>query len=218
MTSKVQVTTRKATLTFLLREGVSSASSLAAFMGISVQAMRRHLRSLELDGLVEASPSSDRPGRPSNLWQLTLKGQNLFNNGIGSEKFALEVLNTIEDTLPKEVISKLLINQSKQKASNYRRLIGKGNLNMRLRKLVQLRNEEGHISEIYQSNDGSSSWFLNAFHCSIRSIAEKYPIICDQELELIRSIFNDCEVMRVHWRFDSGHSCGFQITPNKPNG
>ena len=213
MTLKVQATTREATLAYLLREGVSSASNLSAYMGISVQAMRRHLRTLELDGLVASSPIAEGPGRPSNLWQLTLKGQNLFNNGSGSEKFALELLDSIEDTLPNEMISSLLNNQSRQKANLYRRLIGNGNLTVRLEKLVELRNAEGYMAEIHPSKDGSASWILNAFHCSIRSIAEKYPIICDQELELIRSIFDDCQVMRVQWRLESGHSCGFQITP-----
>ncbi len=213
MTSKVYATTREATLTYLLREGVSSASNLSAVMGISVQAMRRHLRSLELDGLVAASPIAEGPGRPSNLWQLTFKGQNLFNNGSGSEKFALELLDSIEDILPNDMILSLLKNQSHQKANIYRRLMGNGNLTTRLEKLVQLRNAEGYMAEIHPLNDGSASWILNAFHCSIRSIAEKYPIICDQELDLIRSIFDDCHVMRVKWRLESGHSCGFQITP-----
>ena len=213
MTSKVQASTREATLTYLLREGMSSASNLSVYMGISVQAMRRHLRSLELDGLVASNPISEGPGRPSNLWKLTLEGQNLFNDASGSEKFALELLDSIEDTLPNEMISSLLSNQSLQKKELYRRLIGNGKLTVRLEKLVQLRNAEGYMAEIHELKDGSSSWVLNAFHCSIRSIAEKYPIICDQELELIRSIFHDCQVTRVQWRLESGHSCGFQITP-----
>ena len=48
-----QVTTRKATLGLLLRRGSCKASILADHMGISVQAMRRHLRSLEKEGFVK---------------------------------------------------------------------------------------------------------------------------------------------------------------------
>ena len=78
MTSKVRDSTREATLTYLLREGASNSSCLAEVMRISVQAMRKHLRSLELEGFVVSSLISDGPGRPSNLWQLTSQGQNLF--------------------------------------------------------------------------------------------------------------------------------------------
>ena len=215
MTINVQQTTREATLSFLLKEGVSSAARLAKVMKISVQAMRRHLRSLELEGFVAATSISEGPGRPSNSWQLTLQGQNLFNNGSGSEKFALELMNSIEDSLPSEIMNTLLSNQSRQKAYLYKKLVGTGNLTLRLEKLVQLRNAEGYMAEIHPMKDGSSSWILNAFHCSIRAIAEKYPVVCDQELQLIRSIFDDCQVMRTQWRLESGHSCAFKITPLK---
>tara|TARA_Y100001968_G_scaffold313279_1_gene337303 strand:- start:372 stop:1028 length:657 start_codon:yes stop_codon:yes gene_type:complete len=215
MTSKHQVNTREAILAFLLRKGVGSASNLAIYLGISVQAMRKHLRSLEFDGFVVSSSASVGPGRPSNLWQLTVNGKNLFNKGIGSEKFALELMDSMEDCFSEETISYLLSNQACQKADLYKKLIGKGNLNLRLQKLVELRNAEGYMSEIHPLKEGSSSWILNGFHCAINNIAEKYPVVCELELELIRSIFEDCEVMRIQWRIESGHSCGFQITPNK---
>ena len=179
--------------------------------------MQRHLRSLELDGLVISSSFAIGPGRPSHLWQLSLEGQNLFNNANASEIFALELLNTIEDNLPYEMMLSLITSQAQQKATLYKKLIGRGNLNIRLEKLVQLRNAEGYMAEIHQLNDGSAGWYLNAFHCSIRTIAEKYHIFCDQELDLIRSVFDDCEVSRVQWRFEKGHSCGFQIIPIKSN-
>ena len=74
------------------------------------------------------------------------------------------------------------------------------------------RKEEGYLSELKLSNDGVS-WNLIDFHCSIKSIAEQHPIVCDQELQLIRNIFSDCEVHRVQWRLEGGHSCGFQLNP-----
>jgi len=67
--------TREAVLSVLLREGEATAAQLADSLGVSVQAMRRHLRSLEDDGLVEACSSHEGPGRPSNRWHLTARGQ-----------------------------------------------------------------------------------------------------------------------------------------------
>ena len=74
------------------------------------------------------------------------------------------------------------------KADLYKRLIAKGNLNNRLQKLGELRNAEGYMSEIHPLREGSSSWISNGFHCSINNIAEKYPVVCELELELIRLI------------------------------
>ena len=72
MTSEVHETTREATLTLLLKHGESSASALASSLGVSVQAMRRRLRGLQDACLVKSSQFSRGPGRPSNVWEVTL--------------------------------------------------------------------------------------------------------------------------------------------------
>ena len=210
MTPEVQAKTRETTLTLLLRQGESSASNLASFMGISVQAMRRHLRSLEEDGLVHASSISIGPGRPSNLWKLTQQGHNRFDDG--AKDFALELFGAIEANLSPEMMADVLKNQTLQKANVYRREIGAGKINDRLKKLIELRLQEGYFAEFHVAKDGLS-WYLKEFNCSIRGIAEKFPVVCDQELELIRQIFPDCQVNRIQWRLEQGHYCGFHITP-----
>ena len=214
MSPELEVKTRKVTLSLLLKGGQLSAASLASVIGISVQAMRRHLRNLECDELVESKSVSTGPGRPSNLWKLTAKGYDHFSNGKGSEKFAVNLLASIQSALDKSTIEDLLTRQALEQAFIYRNQIGYGKLQTRLQKLVELRDHEGHISDFKPCPDTAGSWYLNAFHCSITSIAEHFPIICDKELELIRQIFPDCNVDRVQWRFDTGHSCGFKITPN----
>ncbi|MBM5801384.1 MAG: MarR family transcriptional regulator, partial [Cyanobacteria bacterium K_DeepCast_35m_m2_023] len=52
-----QTPTRTGLLAVLLRLGEATAADLASTLGVSVQVTRRHLRSLEDEGLVEASPS-----------------------------------------------------------------------------------------------------------------------------------------------------------------
>ena len=46
-------------------------------------------------------------------------------------------------------------------------------------------------------------------------IAEQFPLVCDQELQLLRHTFTDCEVERVHWRLEEGHACGFRLRPRQ---
>ena len=213
MAAEVQLNTREATLNLLLKQGELSASKLASLMGISVQAMRRHLRNLENDGLIESASISLGPGRPSNLWYLTSLGHNCFNNGNGSEKFALDLLGSIQENLTPKAFIDVLGEQAIQKAKVYRKKIGVGPIEVRLEKLVELRNEEGNVSEIQSLDDGAKSWYLHAFHCSIRAIAEKFPLVCDQELQLIRYIFPDCTVERIQWSIETGQPCGFKITP-----
>ncbi len=208
--------TRDAVLSVLLREGEATAAQLAGSLGVSVQAMRRHLRSLEDDGLVEASPSHEGPGRPSNRWRLTAQGQGRFPDG--SENFALGLLRTLTESLPADTLELVLRQQAEEKAADYRRLIGNGPLGHRLERLVELRRQEGYLAECRRDDDPAATadtpaWVISEFHCSVVRIAEQYPVVCDQELRLIRHTFPDCAVERVHWRLEGGHSCGFRVAP-----
>ena len=204
--------TRDAALSVLLREGEATAGQLAAALGVSVQVMRRHLRSLQDDGLVEASAPHEGPGRPSNVWHLTAEGQGRFPDG--SETFALGLLHTLTESLPADTVEQVLRQQAEEKAADYRHQIGGGPLGQRIERLVELRRREGYVAECRRDDDSEGpAWVISEFHCSVMRIAEQYPVVCDQELRLIRHTFPDCAVERVHWRLEGGHSCGFLIAP-----
>ena len=207
--------TREAVLSSLLRHGELTAAQLAKFLGISVQAMRRHLRTLEMEGLVQASATTGGPGRPSYRWQLTAKAQDHFPDG--SETFALGLMESLAQALPPHAIERLLSQQADVKAATYRAHIGPGSLPQRLQQLVDLRRLEGFVAECSPDPDGQG-WLMREFHCSVMRIAEQFPCVCDQELRLIRETFPDCQVDRVHWRLEKGHSCGFRLLPRPDAG
>lgn len=217
-----QLPTRNAALALLLRLGESTASTLAERLGVSVQVMRRHLRSLQTEGLVESKADAVGPGRPINRWRLTDQGRNRFPDGC--DHFALGLMHSMASILPAETMRTLLQRQAVAKAQEYRRCIGSGSLAERLERLVQLRRNEGYLTELHRicaasegpaadAGPGAGEWVISDSHCSIIRIAEEFPVICDQELQLIRHIFPDCRVDRVHWRLKEGHSCGFRLSP-----
>lgn len=205
-----QAPTREAALSLLLRQGEATAADLAQQLDVSVQVMRRHLRSLEEDHFVEASPAPEGPGRPSNLWRLTAEGRGRFPDG--SEHFALGLMQSIAATMPAAAMEVLLQQQAAEKAADYCRQIGAGSLSQRLERLVDLRRREGYVAECRPDEATADSWLIYEFHCSVMRIAEAFPIVCDQELQLMRQTFPDCSVERVHWRLEGGHSCGFRLS------
>ena len=227
--------TREAALARLVREGECTATKLASLLGVSVQVMRRHLRSLEEEGLVQASPAPEGPGRPSNHWRLTETGRAHFPDG--SEHFALGLLQSLATSLPADTLQLLLHRQAIDKAEDYRRQIGDGPLPQRLTLLVELRRSEGYMAEcrpdsdseassgaaadggitVDRSVEASGAWVLSEYHCSVIRIAQEFPVLCDQEIQLLRHTFADCQVERVVWRLKEGHSCGFRITPLPPS-
>lgn len=206
--------TREAVLVLLLRHGEATAADLAARLSVSVQVMRRHLRGLGEEGLVEASPTPEGPGRPSNRWRLTPAGHQRFPNG--SEHFALGLLQSLAGSMPPDALRLLLNQQAIEKAGDYRRRIGAGTLRQRLERLVDLRRLEGYVAECQPDPEHRDAWVISEFHCSVMRIAEQFPMVCDQELALISHTFPDCRIERVHWRLEEGHSCGFRLSPEPP--
>jgi DeoR family suf operon transcriptional repressor len=214
LTEQAPLATRDAVLALLLRQGEATAAALADSLGVSVQAMRRHLRSLEDEALVEASASAAGPGRPTNHWRLTSQGQERF--GDGSETFALGLLHSIAATLPPGTVATLMDQQAEEKAKHYRSQIGSGSLEQRLERLTELRRAEGYVADLARDSSqdvAPEAWLIREHHCSVMRIAEEFPQVCDQELRLLRLTFPDCQIERVHWRLQEGHSCGFRLQP-----
>ena len=210
MTAPAQASTRDALLSLLLERGDAAAADMAQALDLSVQAIRRHLRSLAEEGLAESSTAVSGPGRPSNLWRITERGRERFPDG--SRRFALGLLESMRAILPEETLKQLLNQQAEEKAEQYRRKLGDGSLQQRLEHLTHLRRDEGYFTSCSPEDDGCS-WLLQEVHCSVQRIAEEFPVVCDQELLLLRSTVPDCRVERVHWRLEGGHACGFRITP-----
>ena len=210
MSASAPASTRDAVLSLLLERGEEDAGTLADAVGISGQAMRRHLRSLADSGLVCASSNASGPGRPSNRWCLTDEGRAQFPDGSG--RFALGLLDSMRSHLPEATVRQLLNQQAESKASQYRQSLGEASLEARLEHLARLRRDEGYVTVCSRDDDGVS-WRLEEAHCSVQRIAEEFPAVCDQELLLIRRTVPDCRVERVHWRLEGGHACGFRITP-----
>ena len=88
-----------------------------------------------------------------------------------------------------------------------------GTVQQRRERLVELRRRECYVAEFRPDPDGQG-WLMSEFHCSVMKIAEQFPCVCDQELQLIRHTFPDCHVERVHWLLEGGHACGFRLQPH----
>ena len=210
LSARIQANTRENLLILLLQQGESDASELSKKLMISVQAIRRHLRSLKDEGLVECSCTAIGPGRPCKLWKLTSLGRQRFPDSSG--RFALELLESIWTNLPEDKVEQLLNQQAEKKAQKYRDQLKDAPLGEGLEQLAELRRQDGYVTICGPEEDGNS-WRLQELHCSLQGIAKEFPTVCHQELMLIRSAIPDCLVERVHWLLEGGHTCGFRITP-----
>ena len=203
--------TKQNILEELLKLGFSSASELAKSLDISSQAIRRHLSELETEGLIVHSAVQTGMGRPQHRYQLSERGKALFPHRYG--EFAVDFLDTLAETVGKEKITNVLAKQWQKKAQTYRDRIGNGTIDERVAKLVQLRQEEGYMAELHQT-ENKPEFIFTEYNCAISEVAESYPIVCGHELEMFSAILPDCTVQRTHWINQGEHRCGYLIKAN----
>jgi DeoR family suf operon transcriptional repressor len=93
---------------------------------------------------------------------------------------------------------------------------------------MELRRAEGYMAECYPVESvevgicdraGLSERFVLMEHnCAISNVAETFPSVCGNELEMFAALLPDCIVERTHWIINGEHRCGYLIARRKEEG
>lgn len=215
MTTTQQPSTKQDILQYLLKQAQATAQELADILEVSPQAIRRHLKDLEAEGLIEYKSTQVGMGRPQHVYHLSRKGRSRFPNRY--EEFAVSLLDTLAETLGKEQASSILRKQWERKALEYRDKVGKGSLAQRVTKLVELRKTEGYMAEWHALEPSDSNnivghqFMMTEHNCAISNVAESFPGVCGHELEMFAAVLPDCTVERTQWINKGEHQCGYLI-------
>jgi DeoR family suf operon transcriptional repressor len=214
MTSLQPPSTKADILQHLLKQGEATAQALADHLAVSTQAIRRHLKDLSAEELVEHRIVREGMGRPNYLYTLSRKGRDRLPAQYG--EFALSLLDTLAETVGQDQVKDILHKQWQRKAETYRVQVGQGSVLDRVKRLVQLRQAEGYMAEWHQVESESVDtprYIITEYNCAISTIAESFPSVCGHELEMFRMALPDCAVERTHWLVEGEHQCGYLIQP-----
>jgi DeoR family suf operon transcriptional repressor len=219
--------TKQDILQHLLKCGEVTAQNLAEKLDISPQAIRKHLKDLETEGLIYHTSEQVGMGRPQFIYALTAAGRDRFPDSYN--QFAVNFLDTLIDTLGKEQVSAVLHKQWQRKAQDYKLQLGIGQLSngsvkqkleQKLEKLAEIRRAEGYVTEWFPVEDGGDqaipSFIFTEYNCAIAHVAESFPSVCGHELEMFAAVL-DCPVERTHWMVNGEHRCGY-LVKDLPNG
>jgi DeoR family transcriptional regulator, suf operon transcriptional repressor len=213
MTITQPASTKQDILQYLLKSGQATAHDLADDLDISPQAIRRHLKDLESEGLIEHYTVQMGMGRPQYIYRLSKQGRDRFPQGYSD--FAVSFLDTLVATVGEQQVGEVLRKQWERKAEEYRQRIGTGTLQERVANLVKLRQQEGYMAELLlvegDRNNTPERYILSEHHCAISEVAESFPSVCGHELEMFSAVLPDCTVERTHWLNNGEHNCGYLI-------
>ncbi len=203
--------TKQDILQHLLKRVEVTAQEFAEKLDISPQAIRKHLKDLEAEGLIYHTAEQVGMGRPQFIYALTASGRDRFPDSYN--QFAVNFLDTLIDTLGKEQVSEVLHKQWQRKAQDYKLQLGEGVLRHRLEKLAEIRRAEGYVTEWFAVESTESvdqSFVFTEYNCAIAHVAESFPSVCGHELEMFATVL-DCPVERTHWMVNGEHRCGYLI-------
>jgi predicted ArsR family transcriptional regulator len=199
--------TKDRLLLLLKTRGPMTTKMLAEALGISVPAIRQHLKSLA--GAVDFQQQASGVGRPAQSWSLTGDAQGKFPDT--HSELTVQLLQSVTNTLGSEALDRVIADRYQENEQRYvAALKDLSSLSGRLKRLVQLRTAEGYMAELEKTRNG---WLLIENHCPICAAASHCQGFCDNELALFQSVLGQAAtVARAEYLLAGGRRCTYEIT------
>ncbi len=184
-----------------------TAKQLSSVFGVSANAVRRHLKELELDGSVAYRREQRGLGAPAFAYRLTAQGEALFPNRY--EAALKDLLQHVEERAGRGEISRLFAQQFAARAERLKAELAEAPVEVRLQRLVRMLSEEGYMAE-WDQRGGEIR--LAEHNCAIRALAERYPEVCAAERRFLTEVLA-AQVERRSHITEGSNACEYAITP-----
>ena len=187
-----------------------SARELAAKLGVSLNAVRHHLKELEAEKLVQHERQHRGVGAPLFAYRLSPAGDALFPRGY--EATLLQCLDHVVRHEGRDAAVRLL-------ESHFAELNQKLSLEtagmpakQRLEVVARAMTAEGYMAEAALLDDSYAT--LTEHNCAIHAVAERFPELCAAEATFLQQVLGatverrshilaGCGACEYHVRFDS---------------
>lgn len=176
--------TRGQILVALKKSGALTIRELAAQFGVTPNALRRHLKELEVEGVVRYRREIRGVGGPVFTYSLTEAGEALFPRAY--ERALTEVLEMVRQQQGEDGVVALFRRRWEQIAEVARPELVQLPLEQRARRLAELLTSLGYMAEV--SGGAGAPPTLTEHNCAIRLVAERFPEICAAEERFIADL------------------------------
>jgi predicted ArsR family transcriptional regulator len=180
-------------------------------LGITRNAVRQHLATLETHAMVVKSVTRPSGGRPEQLYVLTEKGSNFFPRQYSW--FAQLLMATLEQDVGEEHLAERLAAMGEKVAKN---LLAadpqQADLPAKVQKLAVVMEDMGYKIDRNAPPDSGGMPIIEADNCVFHDLAKKQPHVCSFDLALL-STFTDSRVMHEECMVRGGNVCRFRFEP-----
>ena len=192
----------------LKRSQPITAKSLGVRFGVSANAVRRHLKELEVEGLVRFGREQHGLGAPAFAYSLTERGEALFPNGY---RDALsELLGQVAEKDGRGAVLAMFEQRYAELGRRIKTEMEAAPQEGRLDLVARALTEAGYMAE-WRAQDGV--FRLAEHNCAMRALVERFPEICAAEERFLREVLGADVVRQAH--IASGcNSCEYAINFN----
>lgn len=201
------ISTKDKILDLLKKEVSLSVNELTDCLQITHMAVRKHLNSLEKDGLLESHEMKKPMGRPLQLYSLSKKGERLFPKNY--EGITIEFLRDLKEIYGEESITLLFKKREQRLTNEYSAKMEHKSNPDKIKELVRIQNEKGYMANIEQLEP--NTYELIEYNCPILSVADEYNIACSCETQMLKNVLKTDQIKRTNCKTDGDHHCKFLI-------
>jgi predicted ArsR family transcriptional regulator len=196
--------TRLALVRLLKRDGPQTTAQLAAVLGVSSVAVRKHLHALAREGAVAVEIAKRPMGRPVHRYTHTERAAAYLPQG--HHELLLAVLDVLQREDP-DAAERVLAGCTAKLHARYAACLAGKSLPEQVAELARLREEDGFLTSLECAGEIIT---LREYHCPIRDVAERYPAACRCEQELFRELLGG-QVEYVASLLEGAPACTYRI-------
>jgi DeoR family transcriptional regulator, suf operon transcriptional repressor len=186
--------TRGEIITALKMAQPLTAKELADRFGVTPNALRRHLKELELEGIVRYQREIRGVGGPVFAFSLTDKAEALFPKAY--EDTLAGVLDLVRQEHGEEGLLRLFQRRWDDIAALARPELERLPVEQRAARLAELLTSLGYMAESHPVS--GSLPVLTEHNCAIRLVAERFPEVCAAEQRFIADLLGAPVTRQAH--------------------
>lgn len=186
-----------------------TTKELGSRFGVTPNALRRHLKELEIEGVVRYQREIRGVGGPVFAFSLTEAGERLFPRAYDS---ALnEVLELVRQQFGSDGVIDLFRKRWADIAEKAKPELARLPLNQRAERLAKLLTSLGYMAEA----PGTEGATLLEHNCAIRAVIDRFPEICVAEQSFLEEVLG-APVTRQSHIAAGANCCEYCIHPSDP--
>ncbi|MGQ0645933.1 MAG: helix-turn-helix transcriptional regulator [Gemmatimonadaceae bacterium] len=169
-----------------------TAKALAERFGVTTNALRRHLKELELEGVVGYRREVRGVGGPVHEYRLTEEGERLFPRSY--DQVLAQALEIVREQFGSDAVVEIFRQRWKEIADRVRPELAHLTVTERAQRLAQMLTSLGYMAEA-SGEDGAT---IREHNCTIRAVVEQFPEVCAAEQRFIQEVLGVDVTRQTH--------------------